>query len=42
MDMDDFADRLVKENKDEFNVFLDTLKDIFEHQQKEKGKKHHE
>ena len=41
MNSDEFVDRLIEEDEDEFNVFLDTLKEIFEHQEK-KGKKHHD
>ena len=41
MDSDEFVDKLIEENKNEFNIFLDTLKEVFEQQEK-KGNKHHE
>lgn len=40
MNSDDFVDKLIEESEDEFNIFLDTLKYIFEHQEKKGNKQH--
>ena len=41
MNNDEFVDKLIEEDEDGFNVFLDTLKDVFDHKKK-KGKEHHD
>lgn len=41
---DDFIDRLIEEDNDEFNILLDTLKEVFEKGRinQKKGNKQHE
>ena len=41
---DDFIDKLIEEDRDEFDVFIDTLKEVFEKDRiyQKKGNKQHE
>ena len=41
MNKDDIFEELIDDEEDEFDIFLDTLKEVFEYLE-EKGFKHHE